>query len=171
MASLKEKMKAIRQSGLRTADLIEPGPELDERYKEALARLAEEERLKTEAEARPRDGDAPPAKRPMTARPPERELSFVLERVGDRLTATWREGAWLSRPGMERHWHARRTATLRTKADSRGVRASIPVWKSNLQPDFNVLVCDRFDASSSDVLRELDESNRFVQKSAESTSI
>ena len=125
MASLKEKMKAIRQSGLRTADLIEPGPELDERYKEALARLAEEERLKKEAEARPRDGDAPPAKRPMTERPPEREMSFVLERVGARLTATWREGAWLSRPGMERHWHARRTATLRTKADSRGVRASI----------------------------------------------
>jgi hypothetical protein len=46
-----------------------------------------------------------------------------------------------------------------------------PVWKSNLQPDFNVRVCDSFDASSSAVLRELDESNRFVQKSAESTSI
>ena len=46
-----------------------------------------------------------------------------------------------------------------------------PVWKSNLQPDFNVRLCDSFDASSSAVLRELDESNRFVQKSAESTSI
>ena len=45
------------------------------------------------------------------------------------------------------------------------------VWKSNLQPDFNVRVCDRFDARLSAVLRELDESNRFVQKSAESTSI
>ena len=45
------------------------------------------------------------------------------------------------------------------------------VWKSNLQPDFNVQVCDRFDARFSAVLRELDESNRFVQKSAESTSI
>ena len=44
------------------------------------------------------------------------------------------------------------------------------VWKSNLQPDFNVRVCDRFDARFSAVLRELDESNRFVQKSAESTS-
>jgi hypothetical protein len=32
-------------------------------------------------------------------------------------------------------------------------------WKSNLQPDFNVSVCDRFDARSSAVLRELDESN------------
>ena len=48
---------------------------------------------------------------------------------------------------------------------------SAPVWKSNLQPDFNVRVCDRFDARFSDVLRELDESNRSVQKSAESTSI
>ena len=45
------------------------------------------------------------------------------------------------------------------------------VWKSNLQPDFNVRVCDRFDARLSAVLREIDESNRFVQKSAESTSI
>ena len=46
-----------------------------------------------------------------------------------------------------------------------------PAWNSNIQPDFNVRICDSFDASSSAVLRELDESNRFVQKSAESTSI
>ena len=46
-----------------------------------------------------------------------------------------------------------------------------PAWHSNLQPDFNVRICDGFDASSSAVLRELDESNRFVQKSAESASI
>ena len=44
-------------------------------------------------------------------------------------------------------------------------------WNSNLSPDFNVSVRDSFDASSSAVLRELDESNRFVQKSAESTSM
>ena len=49
--------------------------------------------------------------------------------------------------------------------------ASEAAWNSNLQPDFNVRVCDRFDARFSAVLRELDESNRFVQKSAESTSI
>ena len=36
---------------------------------------------------------------------------------------------------------------------------------------FNVRVFGSFDASSSAVLRELDESDRFVQKSAESTSI
>ena len=48
---------------------------------------------------------------------------------------------------------------------------SLAVWNSNLQPEFNVSVCDIFDAISSAVLRELDESNRFVQKSAESTSI
>ena len=45
------------------------------------------------------------------------------------------------------------------------------VCKSNLQPDFNVRVCECFDTSISAVLRELAESNRFVQKSAESTSI
>ena len=49
--------------------------------------------------------------------------------------------------------------------------APVSVPNSNLQPDFNVRVCDRFDARSSAVLRELDESNRFVQKSAESTSM
>ena len=43
--------------------------------------------------------------------------------------------------------------------------------ESNLQPDFNVRLCDGFDARPSSMLRELDESNRFVQKSAESTSI
>ena len=42
---------------------------------------------------------------------------------------------------------------------------------SNLQLDFNVRACDRFDAIFSAVLRELDASNRFVQKSPESTSI
>ena len=42
---------------------------------------------------------------------------------------------------------------------------------SNLQLDFNVSVRDSFDATSLASLRELDESNRFVQKSAESTSI
>ena len=45
------------------------------------------------------------------------------------------------------------------------------VCKSNLQPDFNVRVCECFDTRTSAVLRELAESNRFVQKSAESTSI
>ena len=45
------------------------------------------------------------------------------------------------------------------------------VWNPNLQHDFNVIVCDSFDARLSPVLRELDESVRFVQNSAESTSI
>ena len=49
--------------------------------------------------------------------------------------------------------------------------SSTAAWKPNLQPDFNVRVCDRFDARFSAVLRELDESTRFVQKSAESTSM
>ena len=45
------------------------------------------------------------------------------------------------------------------------------VWNSNLQLDFNVSVRDSFDAEFSALLRELDESDRFVQKSAESTSM
>ena len=47
----------------------------------------------------------------------------------------------------------------------------VAVWKSNLQPDFNLSVFECFDTSSSAGLRELDESDRSVQKSAESTSI
>ena len=50
-------------------------------------------------------------------------------------------------------------------------RMRAPVWKSNLQPDFNVRVIARFGPDSSALLRELAESNRFIQKSAESTSI
>ena len=50
-------------------------------------------------------------------------------------------------------------------------RPSGAVWIPKLQPDFNVRVLERFGPSSLVVLRELDESDRFVQKSAESTSI
>ena len=49
--------------------------------------------------------------------------------------------------------------------------AQMTVPKPNLQPDFNVSVFECFDTSSSAGLRELDESDRSVQKSAESTSI
>ena len=52
-----------------------------------------------------------------------------------------------------------------------GGNAFISVWIPNLQPDFNVSVIERFGPDSSAALQELDESNRFVQKSAESTSI
>jgi hypothetical protein len=47
----------------------------------------------------------------------------------------------------------------------------VAVWKSNLQPDFNVRVIERFGPASSNAFRELDESDRFVQKAAKSTSI
>ena len=50
------------------------------------------------------------------------------------------------------------------------IRAYHPVCESNLQPDFNVRVIERFGPDSFAVLRKLDESNRFVQKSAKSTS-
>ena len=52
-----------------------------------------------------------------------------------------------------------------------GLPAYAAVWKSNIQPDFNVSVIERIAPESSAELRELDESNRFVQKSAESTSV
>ena len=52
-----------------------------------------------------------------------------------------------------------------------GAGKSTAVRKSNLQPDFNVRVLERFDTSSLAGLRELDASNRSVQKSAKSTSM
>ena len=39
--------------------------------------------------------------------------------------------------------------------------------KQTIPPDFDVRVFGRFDASASALLRELDESDRFVQKSAD----
>ena len=46
-----------------------------------------------------------------------------------------------------------------------------PAWIPNLRPDFSVRVIEQFGPYSFAVLRELDESNRFVQNSADSTSI
>jgi len=46
-----------------------------------------------------------------------------------------------------------------------------PACKSNLELDFNVSVFEYFDTNTSALLRELDESNRFVQKSPKSTSM
>jgi hypothetical protein len=72
---------------------------------------------------------------------------------------------------------ARRLPGLAVLARAAGVEADLelvadgepePAWNSNLRLDFNVSVCDGFDARSSAWLRELDESNRVVQKSAES---
>ena len=62
-------------------------------------------------------------------------------------------------------------ARAAARGDLMAVLRSPSVWKSNLQPDFNVRVCECFNATFSASLRELDESNRSVQKSAESTSI
>jgi hypothetical protein len=75
------------------------------------------------------------------------------------------------RPG-DRVWLGLRRDVEREYGVERAVRLEYPaVWNSNLQPDFNVHICDSFDASSSAVLRDLDESNRSLQKSAESTSM
>ena len=63
-------------------------------------------------------------------------------------------------------------SSLRPSSNAASARRfASPVWKSNIQADFNVRVIERFDTNTSAVLRELDESSRSVQKSAESTSI
>ena len=55
-------------------------------------------------------------------------------------------------------------ATVRTKFDTGYYGYEFrSVWKSNLQPGFNVSVIERFGPDSLAVLRELNESNRFVQ--------
>ena len=71
---------------------------------------------------------------------------------------------------------ARDARDARDVLDAESKRGESPArsesaWKPNLQPDFNVIVIEQIAPDSSTVLRELDESNRFVQKSAESTSI
>ena len=88
--------------------------------------------------------------------------------------ALGRRGAAATSPprGLERRTEARDLlASVVASAFWRHDETRPPAWKSNLQPDFNVRVCDGSDASSSAVLRELAESNRFVEKSVESTSM
>ena len=86
-------------------------------------------------------------------------------------------GRWLSAHAQTcaygLSWRAPRVAFAvdAWTTDDGGTLSLASVWNSNLQPNFNMRIRDSFDASSSVVLRELDESNRFVQKSAESTSI
>ena len=82
--------------------------------------------------------------------------------------------AWVVLDGnVERHWTEDLTVQLDRIADraDHGASPRRAAWESNLQPDFNVRAIECFDTSTSVVLRELDESDRFVQKSAESTSI
>ena len=62
-------------------------------------------------------------------------------------------------------------ATKTTQYAAKLFKKPDPAWKSNLQPDFNVRSIERFGPDSFAVLQKLDESNRFVQKSAKSTSI
>ena len=98
-----------------------------------------------------------------TPSPPRREADDEERR---RSAATDDEERRRSAAALEAE--RRRSDALR---ESREALARETVWKSNLQPDFNVRVIERIAPDSSAVLRELDESNRFVQKSAESTSI
>ena len=74
------------------------------------------------------------------------------------------------RAALAKEWAAR-GASAASARDRRDWLERYPVWKSNIQTDFNVSVIERFGPASSAELREFDESNRFVQKSAKSTSI
>ena len=153
-------------------------------YREQLGAQVERMLDKRRA-ARPEAGEAPapaPPAAPPPRAPPRRRRELaptdfdVLVRVGSL-------GASLTRAlppeGVAASTAGNGSMALVTKvvtnglAFSNGVRVGdyVCACVANLQPDLNVRGCDRFDARFSLVLRELDESNRFVQKSAESTSI
>jgi hypothetical protein len=103
------------------------------------------------------------------------DLGDYLKPLGDEDYDTLKDflRAWRSAAVEQRNFAAssHRMATPENEGFAAYGALSAAVWKSNLQTDFNVRVCDRFDARFSAVLRELDKSNRFVQKSAKSTSI
>jgi NAD(P)-dependent dehydrogenase (short-subunit alcohol dehydrogenase family) len=101
------------------------------------------------------------------------DFEAVDERAFDRVVGVNLKGTFFAVQAAVPHMRDRGGAVVIIGSDQSlvGKPEQHPVWKSNLQPDFNVRVCDRFDARLSAVLRELDESNRSIQKSAESTSI
>ena len=72
-----------------------------------------------------------------------------------------------ARPPLRAIYAPARASPAATRARSPATSSG----RSNLQPDLNVRVCDRFDTISSAVLRELDESNRSVQESRKSVAI
>ena len=96
-------------------------------------------------------------------------------RVEDAHSRTWIDGAeaaWLAAEGGDAAGAFADGQTDASYGDwlrLSSPRATVP--KPNFQPDFNVSVFECFDTISSAGLRELDESDRSVQKSAESTSI
>ena len=102
------------------------------------------------------------------------DLGDYLKPLGDEDYDTLKDflRAWRSAAVEQRNFAAssHRMATPENEGFAAYGALSAAVWKSNLQPDFNVRVIERFGPDSFAVLRELDESNRFVQKSAESTS-
>ena len=103
------------------------------------------------------------------------DLGDYLKPLGDEDYDTLKDflRAWRSAAVEQRNFAAssHRMATPENEGFAAYGALSAAVWKSNLQPDFNVSAFECFDTSSSAGLRELDESDRSVQKSAESTSI
>ena len=98
------------------------------------------------------------AERRTSARWTTEEEAILKQAVGELGKGKWtvvaeRLGSGRSPSAVEQHWQI------------------VAGRREHLQPDFNVRACDRFDASASAALRELDESKRSVQKSAESTSM
>jgi hypothetical protein len=94
---------------------------------------------------------------------------FEQKRVSDVLVDIARSHVLLEAfyVAIERTWKHTASHEPRTYAELQRRAAR----DSNLQPDFKVRVCEWFDTSTPAALRDLDESNRFVQTSAESTSM
>ena len=128
--------------------------------------LAGGERVAREAQGRvPRRVVAPAAAAPEAA---ERAVEEAVERAVPRAAQAVERAV---EEAVERAVEGARGRVAVGAVAGRGPPAPGPAWKSNLQPDVNVRVIERIAPESSAELRELDESNRFVQKSAESTSI
>ena len=104
--------------------------------------------------------------------PPPRLFASLLGERPDRVaTLAYYDGESVVRDGNAYTDYGLRVVDGDGSVDVGDVVEWTPVFKSNIQSDFNVRVFECFDTSASAVLREIDESNRPVQKSAESTTI
>ena len=119
--SIKEMKQAIREAGLGVADLLEKS-DVEARYAEALARLAERAE-RDAAAARARRVTLAPAP---AAAPGSRVLSFVLKNSGGRLRTSWADGD-VQPPdsGFVRHWLGRRVVQLQTHQSAPAVDTTV----------------------------------------------
>ena len=88
-------------------------------------------------------------------------------KIGERSLSRTREAVAGATRGARRRGERAMDRARSAGSKSSRTRRAAPNY---LPPDFNVRACDRFDTHSSAALRDLNESHRSVQKSAESTS-